>query len=78
MGSSDTFSSFPRKPFRVLKRASLTDLSGSRERGHNAGRMRLATSDSKKYCCVAAKARIPEIEIHHLGKLFLKLETRKN
>lgn len=59
LGSSDTRSNFPRNPLNVLNAGSLTDFSGSAVSGHNAGRIRLETSVSKKYCCVAARANIP-------------------
>lgn len=58
-GSSDTFSNLPMKPRIVLKAGSLTVFSGSTVSEHNAGRTRLATSANRKYCWVAAKARIP-------------------
>lgn len=42
----------------VRNALSLTPLSTSVVSGHKAGRMRLATSCSRKYCCVAANANI--------------------
>ncbi len=59
VGSSDTRSSFPRKPRIVLNAGSLTLFSGSSVNEQRAGRIRLATSLSKKYCWVAASANIP-------------------
>lgn len=59
LGSSLTFSSFPRKPRIVLNAGSRTVFSGSAVNGQSAGSIRLATSASRKYCCVAASARIP-------------------
>lgn len=59
VGSSETLSSFPRNPRIVLKAGSLTLFSASAVNGHKAGKIRIATSLSKKYCCVAANAKIP-------------------
>lgn len=59
VGSSETRSNFPRNPRIVLNAGSLTLFSGSSVNGHKAGKMRFATSLSKKYCCVAANAKIP-------------------
>jgi len=42
----------------VLNALSRTALSTSVVSGHSAGKMRFATSCSRKYCCVAAKASI--------------------
>jgi hypothetical protein len=61
LGSSDTFSSFPRKPLIVRNTLSRTDFSASTVSWQRAGRMRIATSDNKKYCCVAANARTPAL-----------------
>lgn len=60
LGSSETFSSFPRKPLMVLNTLSRTDFSESTVSWQSAGRMRTATSDRRKYCCVAASASTPE------------------
>lgn len=57
-GSSETLSSLDRNPLRVRNALSRTPLSTSVVSGHRAGRMRLATSCNKKYCCVAANANI--------------------
>lgn len=59
VGSSDTLSSLPKNPRIVLNAGSLTLFSGSAVNGHNAGKIRLATSLRRKYCCVAANAKIP-------------------
>lgn len=59
VGSSDTLSSFPKNPRIDLNAGSLTLFSGSRVNGQRAGKIRFATSLSKKYCCVAASAKIP-------------------
>jgi len=63
VGSSDTFSSFPKYPLMALNTLSRTDFSGSTVSWHNAGRMRTATSDRRKYCCVAASANTPKHKI---------------
>lgn len=44
---------------RIVRNAlSLTPLSTSVVSGHSAGKIRFATSCNKKYCCVAANAKI--------------------
>lgn len=59
LGSSETRSNLPRKPRNVLNVCSRTVLSGSTVSVHKAGKIRYATSDSRKYCCVVAKAKTP-------------------
>lgn len=57
-GSSDTLSSLDKNPRIVRNALSLTPLSTSVVSGHNAGKIRFATSCRKKYCCVAANANV--------------------
>lgn len=57
-GSSETVSSFDKKPRMIRNALSRTPLSTSVVSGHRAGRMRFATSCRRKYCCVAARASI--------------------
>lgn len=57
-GSSETVSSFDKKPRMMRNALSRTPLSTSVVSGHRAGKMRFATSCSRKYCCVAARASI--------------------
>lgn len=66
VGSSETRSSFPRKPRIVLKAGSLTLFSGSAVKGHKAGNMRFATSLSRKYCWVAARANMPATPVDEI------------
>lgn len=49
VGSSETRSNFPRNPRIVLNAGSRTLFSGSAVNGHKAGKIRFATSLSKKY-----------------------------
>lgn len=59
LGSSETFSNLPKNPRIVLNAGSRTDFSGSTVNEHKAGSTRFAISVSKKYCCVAANAKMP-------------------
>jgi len=49
VGSSDTRSNLPKNPLIVLNAGSRTLFSGSAVNGQSAGKMRFATSLSKKY-----------------------------
>lgn len=53
------FRSFIFKTSFHIQQKPLTVFSGSLASGHKAGNTLLATSDNKKYCCVAANASTP-------------------